>query len=573
MAPPGRSSSRPGSPLGRTASGSDLSSAATRSTSSAANRAKDKDKDRGASAQSGGKTPRRNTSHNNIKILDDDISWHNVRGDHDDLFPQEDCCNNEPTSNSRTKPAMMTMPASSSPSAFAEADERYIEEEREERILVAERDARKRCEQNILYLFVADFLSSLLVYTKYLITINSVVGVALTAMSTSIAYNKTKEQQDVFVGAMDWALLGFAIVLPLSAIVRLAFLRREAALTHIVEFKSNALAIYMAHADWNWEGGKGRDDSSVDSLKHSDRVIRELIKLGDDLCRYLTLPITSRARHRELPRGRTEASVVSKCTYLLLDSMIARRMPRLSRMAEDLKDAGLSATESSRLRQFERFIVKSIEQMRIIKNYRTPLALRAFANIFTLLIPPFYAPAFAQLAFDTNSYALGMVFGVVTSLALTALFESVNHLEDPFVANLTLDGIDVHEELSVLYWHQLVNTRKFIFPHAPPLGGVDSNPNSQEEEEDEMDYIGFSSHHENIGFSSHGRFFGKKVPKKDLGSSEASRKRISHFQDAMPTNVSMYGASFDKRNAKNAMVSTMHGAGEGGVSRRSTAKY
>ena len=362
-------------------------------------------------------------------------------------------------------------------------------------------------------------------------------------------------------------------MLPLSAIVRFAFLRREAALTHIVEFKSNALAIYMAHADWNWNGGKGRDDSSVESLKHSDRVIRELIKLGDDLCRYLTLPISSRARHRELPRGRTEASVVSKCTYLLLDSMIARRIPRLSRMAEDLKDAGLSPTECSRLRQFERFIVKSIEQMRIIKNYRTPLALRAFANIFTLLIPPFYAPAFAQLAFDTNSYALGLVFGGVTSLALTALFESVNHLEDPFVANLTLDGIDVHEELSVMYWHQLVNTRKFIFPHAPPLGGDTDNKNGQVEEEDGGDDIGFSSRHEEMQNSLHGKIFGRKPARKDLGSSEASRKRISHFQDDLPANMSVYGFSSNKRNAKNAMVSTVHGAGEGGVSRRSTAEY
>ena len=221
----------------------------------------------------------------------------------------------------------------------------------------------------------------------------------------------------------------------------------------------------------------------------------------------------------------------------------------------------------------------SNEQMRIIKNYRTPLALRAFANIFTLLIPPFYAPAFAQLAFDTNSYALGMVFGVVTSLALTALFESVNHLEDPFVANLTLDGIDVHEELSVLYWHQLVNTRKFIFPHAPPLGGVDNNSNSQVEEEDEVDDVGFSSHHENIGLSSHGNFFRKKPPSgRDLGSSEASRKRISHFQDDMPANVSMYGGSNGharRSSVKKSMINTMHGVEKGKihVSRRSVVDY
>lgn len=32
-----------------------------------------------------------------------------------------------------------------------------------------------------------------------------------------------------------------------------------------------------------------------------------------------------------------------------------------------------------------------------------------------------------------------------------------------------LDGIDVHEELEVLHWHQLNNARGMLFPNAPPF--------------------------------------------------------------------------------------------------------
>jgi hypothetical protein len=70
----------------------------------------------------------------------------------------------------------------------------------------------------------------------------------------------------------------------------------------------------------------------------------------------------------------------------------------------------------------------------------------------------------AQLARDVNSLGVGLAFAIITSLALTALFSSIAVLEDPFVATLTLDGIDVNEELTVLYYRQLVDSRSLFFP-------------------------------------------------------------------------------------------------------------
>lgn len=77
---------------------------------------------------------------------------------------------------------------------------------------------------------------------------------------------------------------------------------------------------------------------------------------------------------------------------------------------------------------------------------------------------------------------MGVAFAVTTSLALSALYESVQVLEDPFVAVLTLDGIDVYEELAVLYYQQLVETRRTIFPNAPEF-----KHNVKDTEADESD--------------------------------------------------------------------------------------
>merc|ERR1719291_49767 len=87
--------------------------------------------------------------------------------------------------------------------------------------------------------------------------------------------------------------------------------------------------------------------------------------------------------------------------------------------------------------------------------------------MFTLILPPFYGPSYAKLAIDTKSLTMGILMAIFVPLCLSALFESIVELEDPFTGYITLDGIDCVEELQVLMWQQLINARKIIYPYAP----------------------------------------------------------------------------------------------------------
>jgi hypothetical protein len=71
---------------------------------------------------------------------------------------------------------------------------------------------------------------------------------------------------------------------------------------------------------------------------------------------------------------------------------------------------------------------------------------------------------------------MGIFMAIITPLCLTALFESIQVLEDPFTGYITLDGIDVREEFQVLHWQQLVNARKILFPYAPPFSAASPLP-------------------------------------------------------------------------------------------------
>lgn len=112
------------------------------------------------------------------------------------------------------------------------------------------------------------------------------------------------------------------------------------------------------------------------------------------------------------------------------------------------------------------FYDNAMEDLCIVKKYRTAQALRSFGRLFTMFLPAFYARSYVQVALDTDSLAMGIAVGVVTSIALTALFKCVRQLEDPFVSHVTLDAIDVRKELVVLVYQELMMAREVLFPDA-----------------------------------------------------------------------------------------------------------
>lgn len=322
--------------------------------------------------------------------------------------------------------------------------------------------------KNPLVLLVLGFIAAFKVMFIYLMTLETILSCAITIGLTFYWYDYGTTHEGWIGGGMDYVILAFAVTSPIAAAIGMAFTRRERALMDIADFRSCAHQLYIAHSLWDWSGDGGRQGSRMDLRAHSDAVMAQIVCIGDELARFLTLPTTSRSIHRMTRLGRLEAAATVEVAYRLLQSMTSHRIARLSVYGERIKAAGLPSGELSRIRQYERFLESSVERLRVTKMYRTPQAFRSFARIFTFFLPPFYAPTYAQVAIDTQSLGMGVAFGIVTALGLTALFESLQVLEDPFVGVLTLDGIDVREEFQVLLWTSLVSTRRGIFPDAPP---------------------------------------------------------------------------------------------------------
>ena len=123
--------------------------------------------------------------------------------------------------------------------------------------------------------------------------------------------------------------------------------------------------------------------------------------------------------------GRNEACDLLKVTQRLAESLMLR-IGRLTCYTEVLKHEGLPPNKATRVRQWERDVTMNCDLFCRIKTYQMPQALRSLCHIFSLFLLPFYAPYYVSMAQDTTLLGLGIAFSILTSVALTALLESLS---------------------------------------------------------------------------------------------------------------------------------------------------
>jgi hypothetical protein len=342
----------------------------------------------------------------------------------------------------------------------------------DESLFFRECDARRKAIKNPLLLPLLNFVSTLFIFIFFLVSFEMFLSVALSVTLTVYYYNQFLQDESLSASSLNLILLTFAVVTPIMAIVSLAFKRRDEALYAVSDLRSTLQQLYMSHALWDWGftpgnlDESGRTRSSVDWLEHSDKALSEIFRLAHDLSRFLTLPNSTRARHRVTYFGRKEAARTNRVGFELYDSSLVH-LGKLSALCEVLKREGLPPNEATRVRQWERLAQVDMEKIRIVKLYRTPQALRSFGRLFSVFLPPFFGPFYADVSIQMSSQAIGLAFAVITSVALTGLFETVSQFEDPFVNASRLDGIKVREELVESFTVTLLKMRRLYFPNAP----------------------------------------------------------------------------------------------------------
>lgn len=244
---------------------------------------------------------------------------------------------------------------------------------------------------------------------------------------------------------LNWTMLSIALVFPLTMTLSETFRRREQALVFLSQLKVNILSLFMAHCDWDWYSipvnqpqspslSGRRDVGSKESTRLNPAHCAELLvclhRFLDLTFSVLSSPRTSRAVSFYTQSGRANREEVARIADQL-DEAVVVLYHEISQFGERIKEAGLPAGEKSRLTAFENSLYLAYVQLRTIKDYRSPMELRAFARVFIIILPIVFGPYYALVA-QSTSLSWSICFSCLTSMAMQGLLNIRHALEDPF---------------------------------------------------------------------------------------------------------------------------------------------
>lgn len=249
--------------------------------------------------------------------------------------------------------------------------------------------------------------------------------------------------------------------------------------------RANVLSTYMAHRDWDWPAkGAMSGGRALLPSGHVGQARVILVALTRAQCELLTAPTVGRARHVFTALGRRKRDAVNAQKGVVL-ARISALFAQLSCAAEELKAAGMPSNEAARIRQYTNMILGHWEQLRALKRYRTLQTTRTFARLIILVHPfimgPYYCYGACFVLAETRlpftqltrvsrltgfrlavsgygqagpilptaaahaSYGFALALALVTTVALSALFNIRWAIEDPFVG--PLDVLDVRKDM------------------------------------------------------------------------------------------------------------------------------
>lgn len=259
---------------------------------------------------------------------------------------------------------------------------------------------------------------------------------------------------------LNLTFYALVLVFPLTSNIQFAFQRREKALVALASLRGNLMCILIAQRDWDWpcknNSFTGRRDGTggeaaptpMNAEQHVADVRAVLVLLAHSIRDFLALPILGRNMHLFTKRGIEERNRWRPMKDELLRD-VDLRFAQLSMAVEKLKAHGMPGNEATRLNQYLQLTLIQFEQLKYIKNYHTPHALRAFARVFILAHIPFTGPYYANVAVQ-SSLAFAICLNIFTVTCMVGLLNVAVALEDPFDQRVGLDNVRVSRAFSDL---------------------------------------------------------------------------------------------------------------------------
>lgn len=315
-------------------------------------------------------------------------------------------------------------------------------------------------------------LQRLLRATVYCFNIHTLVLCAISCLSCFVAARMNWSYR------LEFSLMALGITIPLTFNITQAFTRRERALITLAEMKASVIALYWQHRDWP------QDDNYPDSLGN-DRTAWAVqfanvcMEFLSHVQQYMTTPegyeslseIRLRAKRSTLLAlllGDTRMQPVTDtdsvaASFIMRVQHINKTLPGyvhikaaygcLSRMAVMNEYLTFKAKYSkggegglSRTSQYLRYLMAQMEQLRMIKIYRTPFMLRYCCSILIHIGAVVLGPYFVHIGVcdvdAVDAWGLGCPAPYVMACIYSVICMLLLNVQDTCEMPFDMTGLD-----------------------------------------------------------------------------------------------------------------------------------
>lgn len=240
---------------------------------------------------------------------------------------------------------------------------------------------------------------------------------------------------DSFNAKLDFHFLFSNLLFYLSFLTRITFSRREDSALRICKIKDLLCEIELALLMWNRNAERPNEE-------FEPMVCSILVELAQCFFRMLELP----TQPEEWMGQNHQRIAIRKRTQQLREQLTGRFMMLHYCLFDCKMSKALKSSDSHQVGKYIKDLHVLMEQVQMLKQYRSPQAARQFVICHLLICPPLWGAYFANIAEQSGTpFALALAaISVSVALVLTVMVRSS---EDPFLST-SHETVNLHAEFS-----------------------------------------------------------------------------------------------------------------------------
>ncbi|GLC38965.1 hypothetical protein PLESTB_000466300 [Pleodorina starrii] len=295
----------------------------------------------------------------------------------------------------------------------------------------------------------------------YIFNVHTLVLMTVACGSVALCYQLN------FRYNMDFTLVSTGTTFPLVFGIQQAFARRERATILVANMKASLVALYYMHRDWD------QTENFPSSLGNNNlQWARKVRAILQEFCNSCARYLTAQDKYESLAERRLVAKKNDELYELFLHRLDVeeRGTPHFQRRVHraDRQDPGhvhlmdcyralslLSVLNEqltlkagytrggeggmSRTNQYLRYVISNLEELRMIREYRTPYMMRTacgiMLHIFAIILAPYFAhfcDSWLALGNDEETCPAGYAAAIVFVIIVMLLYHIQADIEMPF---------------------------------------------------------------------------------------------------------------------------------------------